>query len=637
MVAIRIEDIEKSFGAKRILHKVRAHIENTDKIGIIGQNGTGKTTLLKLVAGLEDCDSGSIWVNPQLTLGYLPQNHQLDSDDTIWHEMLSVFNPVLEMEREIRQLEQKISITDPLNNKKEYKVYTENYTHVVEVFEEMGGYRYNSDIRGVLNGLGFSENQFHQRVYTLSGGEKTRMALAKVLLLKPSILLLDEPTNYLDIEALNWLEGYLKEYKGCILAVSHDRFFLDNLCNKIFELENNELIEYPGNYSNYILLKKQRFAQLSKAYTKQQTEIKRQQEIIKKFRSFNREKSIRAAESREKQLIKMELVKKPPEVSTISLELPYIDHGSKEVIYTKKLSMDFDGKVLFSGLSFNIFKGDKVGLVGPNGIGKSTLFKILSGKLSPRSGSIEFGHGIIINCFEQELGLLDENKTILDEVWQADIKASQSKIRNILSALLFKEDDVYKPISGLSGGEKSRVYLAKLMLTPSNFLMLDEPTNHLDLWSKEQLEKSLVAYFGTLLVISHDRYFLNKVCNKIFELSKEGIQEFLGNYDYYMEKKKSGNCCPNTIEPRVKTKTRLKEERKREREERIQRRRQQESIKAIEEAIEQKEVLLKELHNLMCREEVYSNPYKAKEINQQYAKTQQQLKLLYEKWEEKIQ
>ena len=500
-----------------------------------------------------------------------------------------------------------------------------DYTTLQDIYSHKGGYIYKGEISRVLNGLGFVEELFDKEISTLSGGQKTRVALCKLLLRKPDILLLDEPTNHLDLEAITWLEEYLKSYKGTVLVISHDRFFLDSVTNKTFEVIGGSVETYNVPYTKYLEQRKKKYEALQKAYDLQQAEIKRQEAIIEKFRSFNREKSIRAAESREKALEKMDKIDAPPtdkESSKIKFEAQV--KSGYDVLHIENLKKSYSDKMLFTNLSLDLKRGEKVALIGENGRGKTTLFKIIMDKIEP----------VNVGYYDQEQSSLDMSKTILDEVWDEFPNMTTAKLRSVLASFLFTGDDVFKEISKLSGGEKCRINLLKLMLSKSNLLLLDEPTNHLDILSREALEDAILQYDGTLMIISHDRYFLNKVINRILELTEGGITEYLGNYSYYQEKKENPNRFHKYEELAAgKTKTQIKEEKKKKREADKEAKALKLQIKNIEKSISELEETLEELQNQLCLESVYSNPEESNRVNKEIRSTESKLESLYEEWE----
>ena len=526
--------IQKAYGIDVVLDKVDFHIEEREKAAIVGVNGAGKTTLFQILTREIPADGGEFYIKRDASLGYLAQNIRINGDRTIYEEMLSVFGKIIQTEYNLRELENEMGQLQgqALSEK------MEAYAALQHEFDRMDGYSYQSRLRGVLKGLGFAESELHRPINQLSGGQKTRVHLAKLLLSKPDILLLDEPTNHLDIASVEWLEDFLRSYPGAALIISHDRYFLDRIVTKVIEIENKKSTVYNGNYSFYWQQKEINRALQQKAYETQQKELKHQEEVIRTLRSFNREKSIKRAESREKALQKIERIERPdalPAQMRLTLT-PFLTSGN-DVLHAEHLSKSYGGQQIFHNVSFDVKRGEKVAIIGPNGVGKSTLFRMLLQEVSTDSGRIRFGTNVFVGYYDQEQAKLDETKTIFAEIADAYPALTQGQIRNMLAAFVFTEDDVFKPISALSGGEKGRVSLAKIMLSKANLLMLDEPTNHLDMFSKEVLEDALNRYEGTVIYISHDRYFINKTAEKILELTPDGVVLYSGNYDYYLQKK----------------------------------------------------------------------------------------------------
>lgn len=634
MIVLSCRNIKKSFGIDKVLKDVSFNINEGDKVGLIGANGEGKSTLFKILTKQCSFDYGELFIDKNKTLGYLSQNLSLDENKTIYDEMLSIFNRITELERKLIVLEGKMADYDP--NKEEYHdKLIKDYTTSQEILENIGGYTYKGEISKVLKGLGFLKHDYEKTINTLSGGQKTRVALCKLLLSKPDILLLDEPTNHLDLNAIEWLEEYLNSYKGTIFVISHDRFFLDAVTNATYELMNGKINCFNASYTKFIELREKDLETKLKAYKLQQSEIKRQEEIIERFRSFNREKSIKAAESREKVLEKMELLDSPEiarRSSNIRFESDII--SGNDVLYVNNLSKSFGDKKLFENISFEVKRGKKIALIGENGRGKTTLFKIFLDKIKADSGSIHLGKNVITSYYDQEQSDLDFSKTILDEVWDDFPKMTTTELRNALASFLFTGDDVFKEISLLSGGEKCRINLLKIMLSKSNFLLLDEPTNHLDIMSREALEDAILSYDGTLIVISHDRYFLNKVISKIVELEEDTINSYLGNYSYYADKKENPNRFESfDIDVSNKTKTQIKEEKKKLKEKEKNVKIVKNRVKTIEKEISDIEVLISFLQEDLCKEEIYSDHKKSDEINKLILEKQNALDSLYEEWE----
>ena len=564
MIVLSCKNISKSYGIDEILKDVTVSVNEGDKVGIIGANGEGKSTLFKILSKQISYDDGEVFIDKNKTLGYLSQHLDLEFDNTIYNEMLTVFSDLIALENKLSDLE--VKMNEPYNeeNAEYHNKIFKDYNTFQELYSHRGGYTYKGEISRVLKGLGFLENDFNKEISKLSGGQKTRVALCKLLLRSPEILLLDEPTNHLDLEAIEWLEENLKSYKGTVLIVSHDRFFLDAVTNRTFQVINGHVNCYNAPYTKYLELRKKDYDAQLKAFNLQQAEIKRQEAIIEKFRSFNREKSIKAAESRQKALDKMDKIDAPDaekDASKISFEANV--KSGFDVLHIENLSKSFGEKHLFSNLSLDLKRGEKIALIGENGRGKTTLFKIIMDKIKPDTGVKVLGANVEVGYYDQEQSNLSLNKTILDEVWDDFPYLTTSKLRTALGSFLFTGDDVFKTIDKLSGGEKCRINLLKLMLSKPNLLLLDEPTNHLDIPSREALEEAILSYDGTLIVISHDRYFLNKVIHKIIELEENGASEYLGNYSYYVEKKKN----PTRFEAyedlaNGKTKTQIKEEKK---------------------------------------------------------------------------
>lgn len=540
---LSVNNIDKTFVDNHILKGVSFHLNENDKAALIGVNGCGKTTLLKIIMGLEHADNGEVTMSKDLSVGYLPQNAVLDSDRTVYEEVLSTKQDMVEMEASLEKLQKAMEVSSG----KELDLLIAKHTDMLTSFEDKGGYVYKSEVRGVLLGLGFNEEQLSQSVNTLSGGQKTRVALGKLLLFSPDLIILDEPTNHLDMSSVSWLENYLLNYKKSVFIVSHDRYFLDRIVNKVIEIEAGHATTYDGNYSAYSIKKEMLRNAAMNAYIKQQAQIEHQEAVIEKLRSFNREKSIKRAESRVKALEKIERLDKPIELNDdMQLTLiPRIESG-KDVLAVNGLSKSYGSNSLFENLAFELKRGDHVAIIGDNGTGKTTLLKIINGVESPDFGSYKLGTKVTVGYYDQEHHVLNDDNTIFNEISDAYPSLNNTEIRNVLAAFLFTGEDVFKKIGSLSGGEKGRVSLAKLMLSESNLLILDEPTNHLDITSKEILESALNNYEGTLLYVSHDRYFINRTADRILELKNHGFTEYLGNYDYYLEKKDQISSSDNS-------------------------------------------------------------------------------------------
>lgn len=635
MIILSCNNLTKSFGVESILENISFTVNEGDKIGVIGVNGTGKTTLFKIISGIYGYDSGEIYTSKDCEIGYLEQNTNFYSDNTIFTEVLEVFSDLIKMEEDLRKMECEISDKSSETNSPDLQKLMDNYSHKLELFQNSNGYGYKSESKGVLKGLGFNDDELEKPIKILSGGEKTRVLLAKLLLKKPTLLLLDEPTNHLDSDALEWLELFLKQYKGTVILISHDRYFLDQSVNRIFEIHNKKLKAYNGNYSYYVEKSAIDKEIERKTYEDQQKEIKKQEESIEKLKAYGREKHLKRARSKEKALSKIEVLDKPDgERKRAKIKfIPAVESGN-DVLAVRDVEMSFPDKVLFKDLNLDIYRGEKVALIGPNGAGKSTLFKIIMNELDPIQGEVKFGTNVNTAYFHQEQKTLNLDNTVIDEIWDANPHLTQTEVRNMLGAFLFENEDVFKRISSLSGGERARVAILKLILSQSNFLLLDEPTNHLDIDSKEVLEEALVNYTGTIFTISHDRYFLNKVVDKILVLDENGVTEYLGNYDYYIEKKRQLSEMNKEENTATKTKTQLKEEKRKEKEQREIERRSKNKIKKLEDDIEQTEKKIAGLDMMLCQEEIYSNPEKSKEVNLEKSELENKLSSLYEKWEQ---
>lgn len=634
MIVLSCNNLNKSFGIDSILENVNFTVNEYDKIGIIGVNGTGKTTLFKIISGIYGYDSGDIYTSKDCEIGYLEQNTNFHSENTIFEEVLEVFKDVIEMEKYLRNLEHKISEESSNANSTTLEKLMNEYSNKLEAFSDMNGYGYKSEAKGVLKGLGFSDEDMDKPISILSGGEKTRVLLGKLLLKKPTLLLLDEPTNHLDSEAIEWLEVFLKQYKGTVILISHDRYFLDQVVNRIFEIHNKKLKTYNGNYSDFIEASAIEKELELKKFEDQQKDIKKQEESIERLKAFGREKHLKRARSKEKALAKVDVLDKPEAYrKKARIEFnPSVTSGN-DVLQLRNVSMGYGERILFKDLNLDIYRGEKVALIGANGIGKSTLFKIIMNEIAPLSGDIKFGTNVNVSYFHQEQKTLNLDNTIIDEIWEDNKQLTQTALRSMLGAFLFEGEDVFKKISTLSGGERARVAILKLILSNANLLLLDEPTNHLDIDSKEVLEEALSGYTGTIFTISHDRYFLNTVVDKVLVLDENGITEYLGNYDYYIEKKKQIQEM-NTIEViEEKTKTQLKEEKRKEREQREAEKKNRVKRQNIEKEIEETEAKIEEMDVLLCQEEVYSNPEKSKDVSQQKASLEEKLSTLYEEWE----
>ena len=628
------QNINKSFGTNEVLKNVNFHLEEREKAALIGPNGAGKSTLLKIIMEEMNADSGEVIISRGKSLGYLAQHQELSGDCSIYEELLEVKQYLLDMEEKIRTMEQDMKTVTG----RELDTLLADYSRLTHQFELENGYSCRSEITGVLKGLGFTEEEFSKKVDTLSGGQKTRVALGRLLLSSPDIILLDEPTNHLDMESIAWLENYLTNYKGAVFIVSHDRYFLDKVVSKVVEIDHGNVRMFQGNYSAYAQKKAQIRDAEYKAWLNQQQEIKHQEEVIAKLKSFNREKSIRRAESREKMLDKMEVLDKPVEDNfEMKLTLtPRIISGN-DVLTVTDLAKSFPGQPLFSHVDFSIQRGERVAIIGANGTGKTTILKILNGLLPPDEGSIELGSKVLIGYYDQEHHVLNMNKTIFEEISDEYPYLTNTEIRNVLAAFLFTGDDVFKPIHTLSGGERGRVSLAKLMLSEANFLILDEPTNHLDIVSKEILEQALNAYTGTVLYVSHDRYFINQTATRILDLTNQAMVNYIGNYDYYLEKKEELTLIyapPATITATETSPSTAKADWKQQKEEQARLRKRENELKKTEQEIEKLEQRDKEIDEEMAQPEVSVNVAECIRLSKEKANIAQKLEILYEKWEE---
>lgn len=639
----------KSFGSEEIIKNASFHIEEHEKAAIVGINGAGKSTLLKIIVGEMAADSGDVVISKGKTLGYLAQNQDLLSHRTIYEELVEVKRPVIEMEERLRSLEQ--SMKSASGAELEDKMNA--YSRLSHQFELDNGYAWKSEIIGVLKGLGFLEEEFSKQISTLSGGQKTRVSLGKLLLANPDIILLDEPTNHLDMSSIAWLETYLLNYKGSVIIVAHDRYFLDRIVTKIIELDNGHAAVYQGNYSAYSEKRAQMRAIQMKAYLNQQQEIRHQEEVIEKLRSFNREKSIKRAESREKMLNKIEVLEKPAEVNDamdIRLE-PNILSGN-DVLTVRDLGKSFGENHLFSHLDFDVKRGEKVAIIGDNGTGKTTILKIINGLVTPDEGEIVLGSKVHVGYYDQDHQVLHMEKNLFEEISDAYPGMTNTQIRSTLAAFLFTGDDVFKRIGDLSGGERGRVSLAKLMLSEANFLILDEPTNHLDITSKEILENALSHYEGTVLYVSHDRYFINKTATRILELTEKTLLNYIGNYDYYLEKREDMTAAhlgaPQAVDHRIPSFSKntaspspsaadensAKLDWKAQKEEQAKARKRQNDLKKLEDEIHLLEIRDGEIDALLCDETVFTDVARLMELNNEKEELNQKLEALYEKWEE---
>ncbi len=630
------QGICKSFGDKVILKDASFHIEEREKAALVGSNGAGKTTLLRIIMHELSADSGTVVLAKDSRIGYLAQYQDIQGHRTIYEELLTTKQHILDMEQRMRSIEQEMKHAC----QEELDRLMNAYTRLNHEFELENGYAYKSELTGVLKGLGFSEEDFDQPVETLSGGQKTRVALGKLLLSRPDILLLDEPTNHLDMESISWLENYLLNYSGAVFIVSHDRYFLDKVVTKVVEIGAGQVLCFPGNYSSFAEKKARLRDAQYKAYLNQQREIRHQEAVIVKLKSFNREKSIRRAESREKMLNKIQRIDKPAEIQTqMRLSLEPRTVSGNDVLTVENLAKSFPGQPLFRNVSFQIKRGERVALIGNNGTGKTTMLKILNGLLSADTGSFSLGAKVQIGYYDQEHHVLHSDKTIFQEISDAYPSLTETEIRNMLAAFLFTGDDVFQEISSLSGGERGRVSLAKLMLSEANFLILDEPTNHLDIASKEILEEALNSYTGTVLYVSHDRYFINQTATRILELTNCAVVNYIGDYDYYLEKKEE--LTEKYAPVQKETQTPVSEETvseskltwQQQKEEQALKRKQENELKKTEKRIEELETRDKEIDETLILPDVCTNAGRCAELSREKEAIQKELEELYEKWE----
>lgn len=627
------QNISKAFNEEPILCNVSFHLEDYEKAAIVGINGAGKTTLLRILVGELAPDSGVVSLSKGKTLGYLAQNQDVDSTKSLYEELLSAKEDLIIMEEKIRQMELSMKQISGA----ELDSLMESYSRLTHSFEISGGYSYKSEIVGVLKGLGFGDEDFSKQISILSGGQKTRAALGRLLLLKPDLIILDEPTNHLDLNSIAWLETYLLNYKGAVLIVSHDRYFLDKITGKIIELDQTKATVFTGNYSDYAVKKEQMRAIALSAYQKQQQEIKHQEAVIERLRSYNREKFFKRAQSREKQLSKMEVLEKPSQAATdIHMTLTPRCTSGNDVLHMEGLSKAFGGHPLFSDISMDVKRGEHVAVIGDNGTGKTTILKIINHLLDADAGTITLGTNVHIGYYDQEHHVLHMDKTLFEEISDAYPYLNNTEIRNTLAAFLFTGDDVYKRIGDLSGGERGRVSLAKLMLSESNFLILDEPTNHLDITSKEILEDALNSYEGTVLYVSHDRYFINRTADRILDLCNGKLTGYLGNYDYYMEKKQELSLTAATADSsagRTEEVSESKLDWKARKEQQAQERKKENAIKKCEAAIERLERELAEIEETMAKPEIATDAPKLQELAARQQELNGELLGWYEKWE----
>ncbi|WP_218939999.1 ABC-F family ATP-binding cassette domain-containing protein [Bacillus thuringiensis] len=641
MILLQVNGLSKLYGAETILANIKLEVQTKDRIALVGRNGTGKSTLLKIIAGELSHDGGEIIKPKDVSIGYLAQNTGLETSLTIWDEMLTVFTHLQQMETKLRRLEQEMGKEENFSNEAIYERLLADYDQLQLNYKDQGGYQYEADIRSILSGLGFPVETHQTTISTLSGGQKTRLALGKLLLTKPDLLILDEPTNHLDIETLTWLEQYLQGYPGAILIVSHDRYFLDKLVTQVYEISNKESRRFVGNYSKYLDLKSALYEQEMRRYEKQQDEIAKLEDFVQK--NIARASTTKRAQSRRKQLDRMELLTRPlGDSKSASFHFDIEKQSGNDVLQVKDATIGYDEDPIIENVTMRLTRGDSVALVGPNGIGKSTLLKSIVNKLPLLNGDVSFGSNVSVGYYDQEQANLTSSKRVLNELWDEYPLQPEKEIRTILGNFLFTGDDVLKPVSSLSGGQKARLALAKLMMQKSNLLILDEPTNHLDLNSKEILENALIDYPGTLLFVSHDRYFINRVTTTVVELSTEGAQEYLGDYDYYVEKKNEmiERAAFEQLEqqenqaPVQKTVAQEKLNYLEEKERKQLERQRTRKIEELEQNIVNLEEEIATLEDQLCLPEIYADYEKASEITTKKQTLQEQLETCMAEWEE---
>ncbi len=631
MIILQTNELKKAFGVTEVLTGVNVTLQDRQRLGLVGSNGSGKTTLLRILAGELPYDSGQMSMPRGLTIGYHSQLDDLSSPLTVYEELKTVFAPLFAMEARLRQMEEQMGALHE-TDAAAYRRLSEEYASLTDRFEEAGGYQWNSRLLGVLNGLGFPKERHGQSVSSLSGGERTRLKLGKLLLQNNDLLLLDEPTNHLDLESTAWLEDFLKGYKGAVIVVSHDRYFLDAICTGIAELSFGRTEQYEGNYTRYLALRAEIMERRMKEYTLQQKEIEREKRIIAMFRSYATERGYKTARSREKRLAMKEIKEKPMEEHNVFFRFEAGRSTGQDVLLAEDLSKGYDGRQLFSNVDLHLRAGDRVALLGPNGCGKTTLLRLLVGLETPDTGSFRFGAGVQVGYYDQQQLGLHPEKTVLDEVWDDFPRMEQTDIRNALAAFLFTGDDVLSPISALSGGERGRVLLTKLMLRKDNLLLLDEPTNHLDMDSRECLEAALGEFTGTLLTVSHDRYFINRVADRVLVMEDGQLKEYLGNYDDYQEKLRL-LAQAEEAPTQTLTKTAQREEKRRERQAREAAQAYRARLQNLEARIEQAEEELTKTEIRLSDPELYLDPQKAQSLNKKYSSLKQEIEKLYADWE----
>ena len=631
MILMTVQGVSKSFGMKSVLKDISLTLQQGARMGLIGVNGSGKSTLFRLIAGQMEPDEGTISLMRGTRVGMLTQEADIQSDLTVREELSRVFEPVREMERRLRALEEEMA--QKHEDEAELDRLSREYARLTDRFEDAGGYEWPSRIQGVLAGLGFAKGREDQPASVLSGGEKTRLCLARLLLTQPDLLMLDEPTNHLDLSSIQWLEDTLKKYRGTVLIISHDRYFMNSVCDCMAEISMRRLVQYEGNYDQFTVKRQADIERQIREYKLQQAEIARQQAIIQRYRMYNREKSIRAAESREKRLEKMERLERPVDEQHVRFSFEARRRTGDDVLKVHGLAKGFEGRRLFENFDLHLRAGDRVAIIGPNGVGKSTLLNIIARKLKADAGEVEFGANVDLGYYEQHQTGLDPEKDVLNELWDAFPRLDLDRVRSVLALFLFTGDDVYKKISMLSGGEKGRVSLCKLMLKRDNLLLLDEPTNHLDMDSREVLEGALEDFDGTILTVSHDRYFINRVADRIIEMRPDGVKEYLGNYDDYLEKKRREEAGLEDAAASGMTKTQLDKQRRKERLLREGKKALEKQLEAAEARIADAEKEIQDLESRMADPELYQRPDEARETARRHAELQAGMDALYEEWE----
>ena len=632
MILLTLQNVNKAFVMNEVLKDVCLTLQTGQRMGLVGVNGSGKSTLFKLISGAMEPDSGTISLVKGATVGMLTQDADIQSELTIQQELERVFEPVRQMEARLRQMEAEMA--EKHDDPEAFAQLSNAYSRLTDRFEDAGGYEWPSRIQGVLAGLGFARGRETQPASLLSGGEKTRLCLARLLLTQPDLLMLDEPTNHLDLASTQWLEDTLKKYRGTVLVISHDRYFLNSVCDCMAELSMKRLTQYAGNYDRFAVQRQANLERQLKEYKLQQAEIARQEAIIARYRMYNREKSIKAAESREKRLEKMERLEKPVSEQKVRFNFTARRRTGDDVLLVKDLKKGFEGRTLFEHLNLHLRSGDRVAIIGPNGVGKSTLLNIIAGKLAADQGTVAFGSNVDLGYYDQQQAQLHPEKDVLNEIWDDFPRLEMDRVRGVLALFLLTGDDVFQPVGTLSGGERGRVALAKLMLKQDNLLLLDEPTNHLDMDSREVLEGALEDFEGTLLTVSHDRYFINKVATKVIEMSPEGAVEYLGNYDDYLEKKRILEAGEEEAALSGMTKTQQDKEKRRARLAKESAKALQQRLKQTEADIAATEQAISDLEAQMGLPEVYANPEESTRVAREHREAQERLDGLYELWEE---